>query len=85
MKYTIGIDVGTSGTKTVLFDTTGKKIASHTVEYPMYQPKNASNIQIMRLVILVFLSIYIFLFPGSAFCCPYPYLKYLTAFSNIPK
>ncbi len=40
MKYAIGIDVGTSGTKTVLFDETGRKIASHTVEYPMYQPKN---------------------------------------------
>lgn len=40
MKYTIGIDVGTSGTKTVLFDQHGKKIASHTVEYPLYQPKN---------------------------------------------
>ncbi|MGN1409778.1 MAG: xylulokinase [Eubacteriales bacterium] len=40
MKYTLGIDVGTSGTKTVLFDQNGRKIASHTVEYPMYQPKN---------------------------------------------
>lgn len=40
MKYTLGIDVGTSGTKTVLFDTNGHKIASHTIEYPMYQPKN---------------------------------------------
>ncbi len=40
MKYAIGIDVGTSGTKTVLFDEKGCKIASHTVEYPMYQPKN---------------------------------------------
>lgn len=40
MKYTLGIDIGTSGTKTVLFDRFGKKIASHTIEYPMYQPKN---------------------------------------------
>lgn len=40
MKYTLGIDVGTSGTKTVLFDQYGKKIASNTIEYPMYQPKN---------------------------------------------
>ncbi|MBQ4353770.1 MAG: xylulokinase [Clostridia bacterium] len=40
MKYTIGIDIGTSGTKTVLFDQTGKKIASSTIEYPMSQPKN---------------------------------------------
>lgn len=40
MKYTLGIDVGTSGTKTVLFDQNGGKIVSHTVEYPMYQPKN---------------------------------------------
>ena len=40
MKYLIGVDVGTSGTKSVLFDTQGKEIASCTVEYPLYQPKN---------------------------------------------
>ena len=40
MKYTLGIDIGTSGTKTVLFDVHGKKLASSTVEYPLYQPKN---------------------------------------------
>ena len=38
--YVIGIDIGTSGTKTVLFDTKGSVISSHTSEYPMYQPKN---------------------------------------------
>ncbi|MGN0162620.1 MAG: xylulokinase [Candidatus Ornithomonoglobus sp.] len=40
MKYLIGIDLGTSGTKTVLFDEEGNTIKSHTVEYPMSQPKN---------------------------------------------
>ncbi len=40
MKYAIGIDVGTSGTKTVIFDTEGRKISSATVEYPLYQPEN---------------------------------------------
>lgn len=40
MQYLIGIDIGTSGTKTVLFDTEGNVIASHTVEYPLYQPQN---------------------------------------------
>ncbi len=40
MSYVIGVDCGTSGTKTVLFDEKGSVIASHTVEYPMYQPKN---------------------------------------------
>lgn len=40
MQYLIGIDLGTSGTKTVLFDQNGKSIASSTVKYPMYQPKN---------------------------------------------
>ncbi|MBR6027852.1 MAG: xylulokinase [Clostridia bacterium] len=40
MKYVLGIDLGTSGTKTVLFDQTGKAMASNTVEYPMYQPRN---------------------------------------------
>ncbi|MCD8328461.1 MAG: xylulokinase [Ruminococcus sp.] len=40
MAYIIGVDIGTSGTKTVLFDEGGKVIASKTIEYPMYQPKN---------------------------------------------
>lgn len=39
MKYLIGVDIGTSGTKTVLFDEKGGSIANCTVEYPMYQPK----------------------------------------------
>ena len=39
MNYLIGVDIGTSGTKTVLFDDKGNSIASHLVEYPMYQPK----------------------------------------------
>ena len=40
MAYVIGVDLGTSGTKTVLFDETGRVIASHTIEYPLYQPQN---------------------------------------------
>ncbi|MBR3764895.1 MAG: xylulokinase [Clostridia bacterium] len=40
MKYVLGIDLGTSGTKTVLFDQNGVAMASATVEYPMYQPHN---------------------------------------------
>jgi xylulokinase len=40
MKAVIGIDVGTSGTKTALFAQDGTLVASYTGEYPMYQPKN---------------------------------------------
>ena len=40
MEYVIGVDLGTSGTKTVLFSVEGKAIASKTVEYPLYQPHN---------------------------------------------
>ena len=40
MKYLIGIDVGTSATKTVLFDELGTVIASASREYPLYQPQN---------------------------------------------
>lgn len=40
MKYILGIDIGTSGTKTVLFDLSGNVMASSTGEYPMYQPHN---------------------------------------------
>lgn len=38
MQYLLGVDIGTSGTKSVLFDIEGNTIASSTVEYPMYQP-----------------------------------------------
>ena len=40
MEYLLGVDLGTSGTKTVLFDTEGHVMASATVEYPLYQPQN---------------------------------------------
>lgn len=40
MNYLIGIDVGTSAAKTVLFDDKGKTVASASWEYPMYQPHN---------------------------------------------
>ncbi|MDD3920816.1 MAG: FGGY family carbohydrate kinase, partial [Eubacteriales bacterium] len=40
MPYLIGIDLGTSGTKTVLFDAAGTVVASASREYPMYQPQN---------------------------------------------
>lgn len=40
MSYLLGIDIGTSGTKTVLFDVLGNTIASDTQEYPLYQPQN---------------------------------------------
>lgn len=40
MNYLLGIDIGTSGTKTVLFDIEGNTIASAVSEYPMYQPFN---------------------------------------------
>lgn len=40
MNYLIGIDVGTSATKTVLFDEKGTVIGSASKEYPLYQPKN---------------------------------------------
>jgi xylulokinase len=40
MKAIIGIDVGTSGTKTALFSEKGELICSYVGEYPMYQPHN---------------------------------------------
>ena len=40
MEYLLGVDLGTSGTKTVLFDVNGHAIASETVEYPLYLPHN---------------------------------------------
>ncbi|MBN2853836.1 MAG: xylulokinase [Clostridia bacterium] len=40
MSYLIGTDIGTSGTKTVLFDEMGNTVASATYEYEMFQPQN---------------------------------------------
>ncbi len=38
MAYLLGVDIGTSGTKTVLFDEAGNTVASALEEYPLYQP-----------------------------------------------
>lgn len=40
MSFLIGIDVGTSASKTVLFDEKGRILASAFREYPLYQPQN---------------------------------------------
>lgn len=40
MRYLIGVDIGTSATKTVLFDEHCKVIQSASQEYPLYQPQN---------------------------------------------
>lgn len=40
MEYVIGIDIGTSGTRAVLFDEDLNIISSASQEYPLYQPQN---------------------------------------------
>ena len=40
MKYLLGIDLGTSGTRSVLFDTEGQVVCAKSAEYPLYQPHN---------------------------------------------
>ena len=40
MNYLIGIDVGTSSTKTVLYDENLNEVFISNYEYPLYQPKN---------------------------------------------
>lgn len=39
MQYLLGIDIGTSGVKTLLIDVEGHSIASATAENPLYTPK----------------------------------------------
>jgi xylulokinase len=39
LSFLLGIDIGTSGTKTVLFDESSNIIAGALAEYPLYQPK----------------------------------------------
>lgn len=40
MSYLLGVDIGTSGTRTVMFDISGKSVESCTVTYPLYQERN---------------------------------------------
>lgn len=40
MKYLLGLDIGTSGTKTILMAEDGNIVADATFEYPLYQEKN---------------------------------------------
>lgn len=39
MAYLLGIDIGTSGTKTILIDETGHVLARAVEEYPLYTPR----------------------------------------------
>ena len=39
MGYLLGFDVGTTGTKALLIDETGKIVARATVEYPLSTPQ----------------------------------------------
>ncbi len=38
MKYAIGVDMGTTSTKSVLFEVNGTIVASHGIEYPLHSP-----------------------------------------------
>ncbi|WP_337101645.1 gluconokinase [Paenibacillus sp. YIM B09110] len=40
-KYMIGVDIGTTSTKSVLFTTKGAIVASHGIEYPLHSPSPA--------------------------------------------
>src|SRR5438034_385406 len=39
MSYLIGVDIGTSGTKTILIDEAGQVLARAMAEYPLYTPR----------------------------------------------
>src|SRR5258708_7107971 len=39
MSYLLGIDIGTSGTKTILINPSGEVLARAAIEYPLYSPK----------------------------------------------
>ena len=48
MRYLIGVDLGTSGTKTVLFDENGTVIRTAHAEYPMNQPQNGYAVPLQK-------------------------------------
>lgn len=37
--YVIGVDIGTTSTKAIVFDLSGRILGSHAVEYPLYTPR----------------------------------------------
>ena len=39
MQYVVGVDVGTSGCKSIVIDDVGKVVAKATEEYPLSTPK----------------------------------------------
>src|SRR5258708_23004163 len=39
MYFLLGIDIGTSGTKTIIINPSGELLARATMEYPLYSPK----------------------------------------------
>ena len=38
LHYLIGVDIGTTSTKAVLFAEMGETVCKHSVEYPLYKP-----------------------------------------------
>ncbi|WP_026696089.1 gluconokinase [Peribacillus kribbensis] len=44
-KYVIGVDIGTTSTKSVLFSTDGTVISKYGVEYPLYSPTPETAVQ----------------------------------------
>ena len=49
MAYLLGIDIGTSGTKTVLFNEHGNTVASAIGEYPFISLKSAGLSRTLRI------------------------------------
>ena len=45
-RHVIGIDIGTSGCKTILVDEAGAVVAAKTLEYPLYTPQQGWTEQI---------------------------------------
>ena len=44
MKYMIGVDIGTTSTKSVLYDENGQFIMKHNIGYPLHTP----NVDVSR-------------------------------------
>lgn len=44
-KYVIGVDIGTTSTKSVLFSEKGEIISSYNIEYPLYSPTPDTAVQ----------------------------------------
>ena len=78
MQYLIGVDLGTTATKAVLFEKNGKIVASSSQAYPLYRDASGMAEESLEEIFEAVLEIYICLF-RSGLCLDIPFEGYGSA------